>query len=173
MGTLIFNADEIFEIAKRIERRGMTFYRQAAERMPDTPTRELMLDLAGMEEAHERTFADMQRELSDAERAETLQDPHADAFRFLQGMADGYVFDLAAEPAALSAENPDVKKILRTAIERETESIAFYACIKGMVPPKYGQVQVDEIMRQEMGHVVLLSTRLHELRSGAEPEKPA
>ena len=167
MSSLVFNADEVFELAKQLERRGITFYRRAAEHVPDQATRELMLDLAQMEEKHEDTFAEMQRGLSEDEKAETLYDPHGEAFRFLQGMADGYVFDLDADPAALFEEKPEAGKILETAIERETESIAFYACIKGMVPPKYGQERVDEIMRQEMGHVVSLSTTLRELRSGS------
>jgi len=160
MSTLIFNADEVFEIAKRIERRGVAFYRAAATHMPDEATVQLMRSLADMEAQHEATFKQMQDALSETEKAEILQDPHGDAFDFLRGMADGYVFDLNEDPIAFLDGKPSGKSILNKAIEREAESVAFYTCIRSMVSAKHGQGRILEIIQQEMGHIAQLSKEL-------------
>ena len=60
-----FNADEIFEMAEQIERNGAKFYRKAAESI-DSKSRDLLLGLAAMEDEHQKTFAAMRGELSDA-----------------------------------------------------------------------------------------------------------
>ena len=54
-----FNADEIFEIAIQIEKNGEKFYRKAAEAVSDEDARQTFIELADMEVAHIKTFADM------------------------------------------------------------------------------------------------------------------
>ena len=76
-----FNADEVFEMAERIERNGGRFYRAAAEKFP--AVRELLLELAEMEDDHERTFANMRAELSTKETAQTVFDPDGHIFIWL------------------------------------------------------------------------------------------
>ena len=63
-----FDADEIFEMAEQIEHNGAKFYRKAAEPIAGG-NRDLLLRLAVMEDEHERTFAGMRGEMSDAEKA--------------------------------------------------------------------------------------------------------
>ena len=60
-----FNADEVFEMAEQIERNGARFYRTAAEKFPEVNP--LLLELAAMEDKHEKTFAAMRSELSGTE----------------------------------------------------------------------------------------------------------
>jgi hypothetical protein len=61
-------ADEIFEMAEQIERNGARFYRRAAQGFTDSRGRQLMLDLATMEDQHEKVFAGMRAELLQQER---------------------------------------------------------------------------------------------------------
>jgi len=56
MLTQYFNADEIFEMAEQIERNGAKFYRRAAEQVTSPDGSELLLNLAVMEDVHEKTF---------------------------------------------------------------------------------------------------------------------
>ena len=90
-----FNADEVFEMAEQIERNGAKFYRKAADKTSDAATKQELLDLAEMEDQHEKTFAAMRSELSGPEMAVTVFDPEGDAGRYLRAMADGHVFDLS------------------------------------------------------------------------------
>ena len=59
------NAFEVFEIAERIERNGAMFYRKAAEIFFDNADiRKILLEIAEMEDEHERTFSKMRRQLT-------------------------------------------------------------------------------------------------------------
>jgi rubrerythrin len=165
MSSLIFNARDVFEIAKRIERNGQTYYRKAAELMPDADGKKLMIDLAEMEVVHEQIFDHMQRSLSGDELGETMYDPHDEAYEFLKGMADKYVFDPKEDPLHVLKAGTDARTILSVAIQREKDSIIFYEGIKVMVPQKFGGARLDEIIGQEMGHIIILARHLDRLTS--------
>jgi hypothetical protein len=64
-----FNADEILQIAERIENNGALFYRLAADQCANARERELFLGLAISEDGHKETFAGMRKELSEEESA--------------------------------------------------------------------------------------------------------
>jgi rubrerythrin len=163
MGSLIFNANEVFEVAKRIERNGVAYYKKAAELMAAEDGKKLMLDLAEMEVVHEQVFAHMQKGLSAEENSEALYDPHNDAYQFLRDMADKYVFNPAEDPMKVLVPGADPKVILDSAIQREKDSIIFYEGIKAMVPEKFGVKRLDEIIGQEMGHVIILTRHREKL----------
>lgn len=164
MSRLIFNAKEAFEIARRIEQNGTAYYRKAAGRIDDPAGKKLMNDLAEMEVVHEQVFAHMQQGLSGDEAGETPYDPHDDTYQFLKGMADRYVFDPREAPDQVLKEGVDAKAILEMAIQREKDSIIFYEAIKIMVPGKFGGARLDEIIAQEMGHVIILTRYLDQLK---------
>ena len=155
-----FNADEILEIAEQIERNGARFYRRAAEGTDDSRRQEQFRRLAEMEDEHEKTFAAMRRELSKPEQAAITFDPDNQAALYLQAIADGHVFDLKADPAEKLTGQESVADILRTAIQAENASIAFYTGLMQMVPKDLGQDRVMDIIKEEMSHVTLLSKEL-------------
>ena len=157
------NADEIFEIAERIERNGAEFYRQAAGSISDASVRQLLLDFASMEDEHAKVFVSMRADLSDQERKSTVFDPEGEAAQYLRALADLRVFDEEAEEDfALSqelSEEAKTKKVFRGAISREKESIVFYLGMKELVPEKFGKNRIDNIIKEEMKHIRLLSNR--------------
>jgi len=53
---------------------------------------------------------------------------------------------------------------LNTAIGLEKESVLFYLGIKDMVPPGHGLERIDEIIREERGHIVQLSSLLAKIK---------
>lgn len=162
MGSLVFNADEVFSVARQIERNGATFYRRAGDHAAGAAIRDLMLELAAMEDLHERVFATMQEQLTPDEREETLLDPHGEAFAFFGGMGNRYVFDVQQDPAGLLKTASGPADILNRAIGLEKDSIVFYEGIRVMVSAKRGADKLDDIIRQELGHIALLSNRLPE-----------
>ena len=161
-----FNADEIFEMAEQIERNGAKFYRRMAENVSDISIRQLFLDLAAMEDEHEKTFASMRADLSDQERKPTVFDPEGEAALYLRALANLRVFDEEGkEDFVLPEDLPEeekTKKIFRVAIGLEKDSIAFYLGMKELVPERLGKKKIDDIMKEEMGHIRLLSNRLSE-----------
>ena len=156
-----FNADEVFEMAEQIEKNGVKFYREAAKNISDASVRPLFLDLAAMEAEHEKVFASMRADLADEEREPTVFDPEGEAALYLRALADLQVFDKEAEedfiPSEDLPEKDRIRKILRAAIGLEKESIVFYLGMKELVPAKSGKDKIDKIIREEMGHIRLLS----------------
>jgi len=158
-----FNADEIFEMAEQIERNGAKFYRKVAGKTEEAGVEQFLLDLAAMEDEHEKTFASMRAELSAEERTPVTFDPEGEAALYLQAMADGYVFDMRADPSEMLTGQETTAEVLRTAIGLEKDSIVFYLGIKEMVPERLGKEKIDHIIKEEMGHIRDLSQKLASL----------
>lgn len=158
--SITFNAFEIFEMAEQIERNGVKFYRKAAKGVSDKDTRQMLLDLATMEAEHEETFAGMRKQLSDEERELRVFDPDNEIVLYLQAMADGHVFDLKKDPSSELTGTESVEDILKLAIEAEKDSIVFYLGLKDFVPVRAGKDKVEAIIKEEMGHIVVLSRKM-------------
>jgi len=157
-----FNADEVFEMAEQIERNGSKFYRAAAEKFP--AVRDILLGLASMEDEHEQTFANMRAELSGTELEEPIFDPDEQAQMYLRTMADGHVFDIKADPVETIASKDTPEEVLKMAIGAERDSIAFYVGLKDAVSNRAGKDKVDDIIKEEMSHIVTLNDKLKDLK---------
>ncbi len=152
-----FNADEVFEMAEQIERNGAKFYRSTAEKIKETNKKQLLANLAKMEDEHEKTFRVLRSELSTDEKIQTTFDPEGDSERYLRALADTRVF-YEKEVIPTSLED-----ILKFAITIEKDSIVFYLGLKDIVPVHLGKQKLDDIIKEEMGHIRLLSKELIEL----------
>ena len=153
-----FNADDVFEMAEQMERNGGKFYRTAADNTADSANKEFLLELAAMEDQHEKTFKAMRAELSNQEKASTVFDPEGEAALYLRALVDTRVF------FEKEIDVSSMKQILKSAIEAEKDSIVFYLGMKEAVPEKFGKGRLDHIIKEEMGHVKLLSRKLVEQR---------
>lgn len=151
-----FNADEVFEIAEQIERNGAKFYRTVAEKVTDSSKKQLLINLAKMEDEHEATFKTLRSELSMDEKIQTTFDPEGDSERYLRALADTRVF------YEKDVDTTSLKEILKSAITAEKESIVFYLGMKDVVPAHFGKQRLDDIIKEEMGHIRLLSKELLE-----------
>jgi rubrerythrin len=160
--TTIFNADEILEIAEQIERNGITFYGNAAARFRGDEKRTL-LRLADMERTHEKVFAGMRRDLSASGEGLTAFDPEGEAGRYLAAFADGKIFNLNEDPAALLGPKQSMQDILELAIGLEKDSVVFYVAIRDTVPKSLGKDRIERIINEEMEHIILLSEMLRSL----------
>ena len=149
-----FNADEIFEMAEQIERNGASFYRKSAELIADPAEKKLLLDLAAMEDEHEKTFADLRAGLSEREKTATVFDPGGEAALYLRALADTRVF------FEKKIDMSSMEEILKQAILAEKDSIVFYLGMKEMVPENFGKAKIDAIIKEEMTHIKLLSKEL-------------
>jgi len=155
-----FNAAEIYEMAEQIERNGAAFYRKAAEGVSEEGAADLLLDLAAMEDDHEKTFAEMKAQLSERDRGDAPFDPDNEGVLYLRSMVEGKVFDPESKPAEKLTGSESLQEILHTAIGLEKDSIVFYIGMKKVVPDNRGRQRIDDIIAQEMGHITTLSGKL-------------
>ena len=158
--SITFNAFEIFEMAEQIERNGVKFYRKAADGISDEDIRQALLDLADMEAEHEETFANMRKQISYKERELITFDPENEIALYLQAIANGHVFDLKKDLSRQLTGKETAADILKMAIEAEKDSIVFYVGLKDFVPVKAGKDKVEDIIKEELGHVAELSEKL-------------
>ncbi|MEW5910763.1 MAG: ferritin family protein [Thermodesulfobacteriota bacterium] len=149
-----FNAKDVFEMALQLERNGALFYKKAAENVKDASFKSLLLDLSGMEVGHEKVFASMMADLKDKEKEQTIFDPQEESLSYLRALADTRVF--FEKKIDLSS----LKEIFMSAIGAEKDSIVFYLGMKDLVPEKFGKNRLDAIIREEMGHIEVLSRHL-------------
>lgn len=149
-----FNADEIFEMAEQIERNGAKYYREAAEAVTNEADKTFLVELAVMEDDHEVTFADLRKNLSADEKEAVTFDPEDEAAQYLKALADTRVF--YQKDIDLSS----MEGILKGAITAEKDSIVFYLGMKDLVGGTRGKDRIDAIIKEEMKHIKLLSSRL-------------
>jgi rubrerythrin len=83
-------------------------------------------------------------------------------------LADLRVFDEEAEEDFSLVEGLSEKeqmiKVLRGAINREKDSIVFYLGMKELVPENLGKNKIDDIIKEEMKHIRLLSDKFSSLK---------
>lgn len=150
-----FNADDVFEMAEQMERNGGNFYRAAAEKaFLSEAEKQMLLELAAMEDQHEKMFKSMRAELTGDEKAATVFDPTGEGVLYLRALADTRVF------FEKEIDTTSMEEILKAAIGAEKDSIVFYLGMKESVPASMGKDRLDEIIKEEMGHVRLLSQKL-------------
>ena len=149
-----FNADDILAMAEQLETNGGKFYRTAAEATNETVNKAFLLELAAMEDQHEKTFQAMRAELSEKEKESTVFDPEGEAGLYLKALADTRVF------FEKEIDVSSMKAILKSAITAEKDSIVFYLGMKEAIAESLGRGRIDHIIKEEMGHIKLLSGKL-------------
>jgi rubrerythrin len=156
---LLFDADEIFEIAEEVERNGAKFYRKAAKNASDKQIKDTLLQFAAMEDAHEVTFAAIRSEI----QSEISYDPEGVAALYLQAIADANGFEGKVSPDEELTGSESIEEVIKIALRAEKESVAFYVGLKDIVAADDGKARVDAIIKEEMVHVAQLTNMLTDL----------
>jgi rubrerythrin len=163
-----FNAHEVLEMAEQLERNGAKFYRASADSVNDPGSRQMLTELAEMEDRHEKTFANMRAELSEQEKTSPTFDPENETVLYLKALADSRVFLGARIPDidkfAGLPEQETMEEILKFALGAEKEAIVFFLGMKEAVGGGLGKNRIDEIIKEEMSHIRLLSGKLVSLK---------
>jgi rubrerythrin len=153
-----FNADEVFEMAERLERNGARFYRHAAELAQVSEHQHLLMSLAAMEDAHEMTFKELRTRLVTPElRKLTVFDPEEQQQQYLWAWADREVFPVDEDPFAVLGGAETIEVILNAAIGREKDAIVFFEGVKHALRGEMDRERIDAIIMEELDHIALLS----------------
>jgi rubrerythrin len=159
-----FNADEVFEMAIQIEMNGAAFYRKAAGLQSDQENRTLLESLASMEDKHQEIFENMRKELPGKDKGGKVFDPYGELSQYLSAMADTHGGEGSPSAADALTGSETLEDIVTIALGLEKESILFYLGMKDMVPPKYGQDKIEDIIKEERKHVVQLTGILNKMK---------
>jgi rubrerythrin len=162
---IVFNSDEIFEMAIRIENNGAAFYRKAAGLQSDTKNQKFLESLANMEDQHKRIFTEMRTTLTEKDKSPKVFDPYDEVSQYLTAMADNMGGEGSPSVAESLTGNETLAEILQTAVGLEKDSILFYLGIKDLIPSRSGQDRIDDIIKEERRHVIQLSNLLEKLKT--------
>jgi rubrerythrin len=154
---IVFNADEVFEMAIRIENNGAAFYRKAAGLQSDTKNQKFLESLANMEDQHRKIFTEMRTTLTEKEKTPKVFDPYDEVAQYLAAMADTMGGEGSPSVADSLTGDETLEEILRIAVGLEKDSILFYLGLKDMIPHQSGKDRLDEIITEERRHVAQLS----------------
>ena len=91
--SISLNAIEVFEIAERMERNSVNFYRKAAEAFTDENLSGILQSLSEFEKEHEKNYANMRKQISAKEWDLITFDPENEMSLYLQKIADSRIFD--------------------------------------------------------------------------------
>ena len=162
---IVFNADEVFEMAVRIENNGAAFYRKAAGLQSDIKNQKFLEGLANMEDRHEKIFTDMRTTLTEKDKEPKVFDPFDEVSQYLAAMADTMGGEGSPSVADTLTGNESLEEILNIAVGLEKDSILFYLGIKDLIPAQSGKDRIDEIIKEERRHVIQLSKLLEKLKA--------
>ncbi len=159
-----YSADDVFEVAVRIEHNAAAYYRKAAELHADRSDNNVLLKLAEMEEEHERTFQSLRTALTAREKEPTALDPYDQNTLYLNAMADTHGGEGTPSLADKLTGQETMGEILTTARDMERESILFYVGMRDMVPEDLGRQRIERIIEEEKSHFVILTEELNNLK---------
>ena len=72
-------------------------------------------------------------------------------------MAGLAVFGIRSNPADELSGRESETEILKSAIEKEKDSIVFYSGLKDFTPAEIAKEKIDEIIQEELRHIRILN----------------
>ena len=149
----MFTAQDILDIAIRLENNGEKTYQDASRQTQDKALKELLAWIAKEEQNHARWFSELK------DRLEQGEDHHlmAELSRALvEDVIQGQAFSL--QEVDFEAINTP-EKMIRTFIGFEDDTIAFYEVLKSFIDDPTIAGQMEQIIEEEKKH----KTRFREL----------
>jgi rubrerythrin len=150
----MFSAQEVFDLAIKIEENGEAYYRQAVQAVGDSSIKELLQWLADEEARHRKYFLELKMAAKpggEADWAELVSGA------FLQSAVSDHAFSLD-DIDFFTIRDPG--ELLRIAIGFEEDSLAFYEILQTFVTEADIARHVREIMKEEKRHIELIEERI-------------
>jgi len=155
----LFDVPELVRIAVEDEKTGVLFYSTLAARTRSAPLRQTYQGLADQERRHQKRFEKMLEDLGSYQPTESYPGEY---IAYLRAMLDSRAFPDEATGRRMAAECVDDDAALSLAIRFERDTLALYNELRSLVPDK-DQATVDELAREEQGHLVELARAQEQL----------
>ncbi len=151
----LFSGLEAVDIALEMERRGESFYLSCAKITKNEEAAAAYERLAADERAHAQEFV----RLKDRLGGETFSE---EAGAYLSAIAADIVFPGGLMAVAADGfDTPD--GAVREAMRSEKDSIMFYTGLKALTNDPEALSTLDDIIRQEQSHLLILGRRLSKI----------
>lgn len=145
----LFPADEILEMALRIEHHGVAFYQACVEASPGPEQRDIFQYLIEQEHNHIETFSRMKEEAEDYRLPESYA---GESLSYVKSFIKDSVFTDPAEGAQQAADMQDPFEVIEYAIGFEKASILFYSSLQQFVRSSERET-LESIIAEEHSHI--------------------
>jgi rubrerythrin len=150
----MFSAQDILDIAIRLEKNGEKTYRDARLHISDEALKALLAWIAQEEHDHARWFTELKSRLTQGEDHHLM----AEFSRALvEDVVQGQAFSLQ-EVDFETIDSPE--KMLRTFIGFEDDTIAFYEVLKTFIDDAAIAAQLERIILEEKKHMATFQEML-------------
>lgn len=152
----MFTAQDVLDIAIRLENNGEKTYRNALQHSPDEQLKALLAWIAQEEQNHARWFTELKDRLTRGEDHHLM----AEMSRALvEDVVKGQVFSLQ-EVNFRDIDTPE--KMILTFIGFEDDTIAFYQFLKTFITDPAIEGQLEQIIAEEKKHMATFQELLSE-----------
>jgi len=148
----VFTANDIVEVAVRIEENGINFYNFAQTIAKTEDAKKLFEQLAAAEAAHKRTFEKFLSQIETFTPAERYTGEYTD---YLRNYVDNNLIFTKDVMDKQLAKVADTLGAVEFAIQRELDSILYYHEIKNLVPQGQHEA-IEKIIAEERKHYAML-----------------
>lgn len=148
----VFTANDIVEVAVRIEENGITFYNFAEKLAKTEDAKKLFTMLAAAEAAHKRTFEKLLTEIETYTPPERYTGEYSD---YLRNYVDNNLIFTKEVMDKQLAKVTDTVGALEFAMQRELDSILYYHEVKNLVPQAQHET-IEKIINEERKHYAML-----------------
>jgi len=157
-----FNDLEAFLVSLEIEKKGLDLYRKAAEKSEFSDIRNLLLELADMEQEHIQIFRSITEEKKGNKDFLKSYD-NDDALNYIRSLVQNPVFKSLTVDILLGRAKT-VHDLLHFALDAEKNSILFYTEMKNISENPITVEIFGRLLKEEKGHYVMLSERMEDMQ---------
>lgn len=166
---MIFNTDELMEMAIQIEKNGKEYYAAMTEKSENPDVKKVFEYLGHEEQSHLDNFIKIRNRLaianaeSDFQIADEYNTP--EMFGYLNALFDERVFPNLRSHADIASEIKNDEQAIYHAIGFEKDTVLFFSEILGILGnDDQNRSLVAELIRQEKIHIARLYTLLGGLK---------
>jgi len=167
-----FDVHGVLQIAENVQHKGSHFYLQAAERFIDPQCSDLCRQLANWSACEDQAVGQRQEQIRPKAAAPRTTERGDYVSAHPSVMADLGAFTCSTGKGATLTGRESIDGILKIAIIRTEDAIAFYRGLKDFVRDPAGIEALDMIITEEKSHINALIGKLTSQKSSA-PEAAA
>lgn len=161
---IMFTSHEIIETAISAEINSRKFYEEMSKKIKEKEIKKLFEELANIEKTHINDFKRLYDKIKNT-REEIVGDEE-EFSRYMRSYMESWVFKTFEEKKD-RINLDDIQSIFSFAISFERETILFYHGIKDNVSKEASKI-VNEIIKQEIEHIITLDNYLKELKGNID-----
>lgn len=150
------NANEIYEIALKIEENGELFYRLVAKHVNNSEVKKRVQQLANWEEGHIQKIKELRSQLIIAEESGLFESYEEDTSLYINAIADSHIFISGTGVEDIMAKCKTTNEMLEVALKFEIDTVTFYKSLRDTIRSSDAKDALDSLVSEEISHVAFI-----------------